>query len=73
MSQLIIESTISIVIGLYCMIDSIKSFKKYSNSENPITRVNNVLQPIFSLFQGTRSDWSLRRLFERSEFRSRRT
>ena len=50
MSQLIIESTISIVIGLYCMIDSIKSFKKYSNSENPITRVNNVLQPIFSLF-----------------------
>jgi hypothetical protein len=50
MSQLIIESTISIVIGLYGMIDSIKSFKKYSNSENPITRVNNVLQPIFSLF-----------------------
>ena len=50
MIQLIIESIASILIGTYGIFDSIKNFKKYSNSENPITRVNNVLQPIFSLF-----------------------
>lgn len=50
MNQLIIESIALVVVGIVGIVDSLLNFRKYNKSENHITRVNNIVQPIFSVF-----------------------
>lgn len=49
MVQMVIEAAASIIVGIFGVTDSILNFNKYSKSENLITRLNNILQPIFSI------------------------